>query len=177
MLSCGASEVDERISLLQANPHVIKTNGNELFQYWEVPTHKYLWEYELGEVKALEVYKDSISESISAQVLQNMIREERIQSRSNSNHKDSLNNYELIHNGYLGKIREINFIEAEILNYQASRFPMFSHPTEFHGFLIANDSLGLIRIYFAAGDQPWPPKATPIISHLENALSDGWYLM
>lgn len=167
---------DEQVSLLKTNPVVLEENGNELFQYWQIKNQKYLHENELGVVNALEAYKDSISQSIGSSVLQTMIKKERAQLKDHGFPKDSLNNYDLIHNGYLGKIRNINFLEAELLNYQTSRFPMFSHPTEFHGFIVENDSLGLIRIYFGASDQPWPPKPKPIIEHLENALNNGWNL-
>ena len=128
---------------------------------------------------ALRAYRDSISNSIGDSVLSTMIKEERIQLKltNEGNNKDSLNNYDLIHNGYIGSSRAINYIEAELLNYQIARFPLLSIPTEFHGFIIKNDALGVIRIYFGASDQPWPPKPKPIISHLENALSNDWYLI
>jgi hypothetical protein len=87
-----------------------------------------------------------------------------------------LSNKELVKQGYAGDIREINYVEAQILNYQINRFPLLSHPTEFHGFITENDSLNRIRIYFGASDQPFPPKPNIILSHIEEATSKGWSL-
>ena len=176
ILGCGNSKINRKLSLLQMSPIILKENGNDLFQYWEIREHKYLKEYELGEVNALQAYRDSISEIIGDSVIQNMIKRERIQSQISNENVDSLNNYDLIHKGYLGEIRRINFIEAELLNYQITRYPLFSHPTEFHSFIMKNDSLGLIRIYFGANDQPWPPKPKSIIAHIEHSINNGWYL-
>lgn len=177
-ISCESSNKDTALTLSLTPPTVIAENGNELFQYWEIENCTHLWEYNLGEVPALMAYRDSVSKSIGDSVLNEMIRKERTQLEPDDTHdsKDSLNNYDLIHKGYIGAIREINFIEAELLNYQISRFPLFSQPTEFHGFIVENDSLEIVRIYFGASDQPWPPKPKPIISHLENALNNGWHL-
>ena len=34
-----------------------------------------------------------------------------------------------------------------------------------------------IRVYFAASDQGWPPKAPELQAHMEQALSEGWKLL
>jgi len=67
--------------------------------------------------------------------------------------KDSLSNKELIKQGYVGHIRDINYLEAEVLNYQLNRYPLLSHPTEFHGFIAEQDSLDKVRIYLGASNQ------------------------
>jgi hypothetical protein len=53
---------------------------------------------------------------------------------------------------------------------------MFSHPTEFHGFLAKNDQEKKIRVYFASSDTEWPPKPTVIIAALEKEMDRGWRL-
>lgn len=49
-----------------------------------------------------------------------------------------------------------------------------SHPTEFHGFILFHYELNLVRVYFAASDQPWPPKPHVILEALKNDLKNGW---
>lgn len=176
IMGCKNLKTDNKISLLEYPPKILSIDGNELFQYWEIENSEYLKASDLGNIKYLQAYRDSISKSIGDSLVQKMISKERQQLKPVGDIIDSLNNYDRIHNGYVGKIREINFLEAQILNYQASRFPMFSQPTEFHAFIMSNDSLKKLRIYFGASDQPWPPKPKPIISHVESSLNEGWYL-
>jgi hypothetical protein len=65
-------------------------------------------------------------------------------------------------------------LETQLLDYQINRYPLLSHPTEFHGFILLHDSLNLVRVYFAASDQPWPPKPNIILEAVKNDLKMGW---
>lgn len=93
----------------------------------------------------------------------------------NTKNGDSIN-AQLVHSKTLGKIRPINFLEAQLLDYQLNRYPLLSHPTEFHGFILLHDSLNLVRVYFASSDQPWPPKPKVILESIKNDLKHGWTL-
>lgn len=173
------NEIRVSLSLQNIKPEILGQEGHELFQYWEMKNDPVLWAFQLGEVPALAAYKDTILITLGEAGLMAKLKKEQTQPvlSNNNTPNDSLNNAELVHQGYLGAIRPINFIEAEILNYQLSRFPLFSHPTELHGFIMHHDSLDLVRIYFGASDAPWPPKPKAIIPHLENALQNGWRLI
>ncbi|MEM7372299.1 MAG: hypothetical protein AAF587_27015 [Bacteroidota bacterium] len=176
LFSCEESQQTSLASLLETSPIIIKEDGPALFQYWELAQDRRLWEAELGNFPALEAYKDSLIMALGDSLLRQLLQRELHQAAPPSSSPDSLDNYHLIHEGHVGKIQAITYLEAEILNYQLSRFPLFSHPTEFHGFILQNDSLGRIRIYFGASDQGWPPKATPLVEHMEGIIDEGWRL-
>jgi hypothetical protein len=173
----GCAE-EESISLTKLQPTVLQQDGSEQFQYWEVENKDFWREQRLGDVPAISEYKDSLAYELGDSVLEATIRQ-RKEKQSLPNDDEipaDLSNKELVKLGYVGEIREVNYLEAQVLNYQLDRFPLLGHPTEFHGFIAKNDSLNRIRIYFGASDQPWPPKPDVIISHLENALQNGWRL-
>lgn len=175
ILSCGRSALP---SFSELEPILLVQNGDEKFQYWEIEDAPDLWSSEMGYIYAINAYKDSLRDILGDSVLTATIRQRKEeQMRSNIDEiPTGVSNKALIKQGYVGTIRSINYLEAEVLNYQLIRFPLFSHPTEFHGFIAQHDSMNHIRIYFGASDQPFPPKPKPIISHLEKALARGWKL-
>lgn len=80
----------------------------------------------------------------------------------------------LVHSGEIGTIRAINHLESQILNYQIEKYPLFSRPTEFHGFIAEKEEK--IRVYFGASDTEWPPHPKIIIEALDKELKNGWKL-
>ncbi|WP_147374102.1 hypothetical protein [Flagellimonas lutimaris] len=179
ILGCKEEKDFELESLTEKPPVVISENGPEIFQYWEFERSRYLFSEDLGEISYLRAYKDSIADELGPSVLKDILDNQRIQSSLGivEGNPDGLSNFELIHKNQIGEVRDLNYLEAELLNYQASRFPLFSQPTEFHGFVLINVDRDLVRVYFGANDQPWPPKPKPIIAHVEEALEKGWKLM
>lgn len=167
-------------SLQNVNPVVLAENGLEIFQYWEFDNEIALWEFDLGEVPAIRNYQDTLTKVLGQENYYKAIMKEASQSlmieKTIGPKNGDLINAQLVHSGTLGKIRTINLLEAQILNYQISKYPLLSHPTEFHGFIATHDSLDRIRVYFASSDQPWPPKPNIIISELRKELLNGWKL-
>jgi hypothetical protein len=167
-------------NLTQLSPVLLEETGPEQFLYWDLDIADYLWGTDLGEVVALDLYKDSLAIALGVEQLESVVQDQASQShprRDTSELKDGdAINGNLTHSGALGTIRPIHFLEAQILNYQLNRFPLFSHPTEFHGFILEHQELRKIRVYFGASDQPWPPKPYIIITHLKEDLKNGWTL-
>jgi hypothetical protein len=163
-------------SLLDLPATILAQDGPALFQYWEIAQDRTVWSTESSAVPALQAYRDSLALTLGEEELLHILLFESSQQHPPPLPPDTLDNYALVHTGRLGRIRSINWLEAELLNYQLSRYPLLGHPTEFHGFIAVHESLPRVRIYFAASDQPWPPKPGPIIPHLEQALTEGWRL-
>ncbi len=165
------------VSLNTLKPSVLKENGAEIFQYWEFNNFSLLWDTNFVLPLNLKFYKDSLNSLLSSDTTQSMIQKTALQDifykSVNTQNGDSIN-AQLIHSKVLGKIRPINYLEAELLDYQMNRYPLLSHPTEFHGFILLHDSLNIVRVYFAASDQPWPPKPNVILSAVKNDLKTGW---
>jgi len=179
LIGCQKHNKQLYISLKTLSPIVIESKGAEIFQYWEFKNDALLWEKNNSEVANLECYKDSLEKFLGVDSFKRFVQKVAFQDSSyksiNTLNGDSIN-AQLVHSKTTGIIRPINCLEAQILNYQLSRYPLLSHPTEFHAFVLINDSTNLVRIYFAASDQPWPPKPKVILEAIKNDLSNGWIL-
>lgn len=168
-------KVENTALFAKKNAIVLVENQPEIYLYWELDDADYLWSDSIGEVKALQTYRDSLKLVLGEALLQETIEKESTQELNPKNDtNDILNNYNLIHQGFLGKIKPISFAEAQLLNFQISRYPLLSHPTEFHGFILQNETTNKVRFYLGASDQPWPPKPAPIIEQVEKDLENGW---
>jgi hypothetical protein len=165
------------VSLKSLTPVVIKKNGAEIFQYWEFTNYPELWDTNFLEPSHLKLYKDSLNNLLGNDTVKLTVQKLALQDvfykSVNTQNGDSIN-AQLIHSKILGKIRPINYLEAQLIDYQLSRYPLLSHPTEFHGFILLQDSLNIVRVYFAASDQPWPPKPNVILEDLKTDLKNGW---
>ena len=178
LLTMGACNSDKQtFSLHELKPFILKENGAEIFQYWEFKNSPSLWDTNFTEPLSLKQYKDSLvlllSNDTTKAIVRKMAEQNPLYQRVNTQNGDSIN-AQLIHSKLIGKIRPINFLEAQLLAYQLNRYPLLSHPTEFHGFILVNDSAQTVRVYFAASDQPWPPKPNVILSAVTNDLKKGW---
>jgi hypothetical protein len=175
IVSCDSKE--QLISLNTLKPFVLKENGAEIFQYWEFNNSSFLWDTNFIQPSNLKLYKDSLNNLLSSDTIKSIVQKLAFQDISYKSvitrNGDSIN-AQLIHSKFLGKIRLINYLEAQLLDYQMNRYPLLSHPTEFHGFILLHDSLNIVRVYFAASNQPWPPKPTVILAAVKNDLKMGW---
>jgi len=176
---CDKIKPEQALYLKDLTPVVLEHKGNELFQFWEFENKPLYWGIDTGQAIGLKSYRDSLEIALGKDNLRLAVQKEAKQNETqdipDSANGDSIN-AQMVHSGRVGKIRAINFLEAELLNYQLSRYPLLSHPTEFHGFILLNDSLNHIRVYFAASDQPWPPKPTIILDSIKVDLMHGWNL-
>ncbi len=178
-ISCQNSNSHKAFSIKEQKVVVLKAEGNEIHQYWEFKNDTLLWGNALGTVAHVMAYRDSLKMLLGADILNERIDKEASQQSMifiNDSVDGDTYNRQLTHPGKLGKIRPINFIEAELLNYQLERYPLLNHPTEFHAFILFHDSTEMVRVYFAASDQPWPPKSPEIFEAISNDLKSGWNL-
>ncbi|MFZ1257636.1 MAG: hypothetical protein WAR77_14850 [Saprospiraceae bacterium] len=177
ILSCHSNGNVQHFSLKTLPPIVLKINGVEIFQYWEFKNDSFLWDKNFVQPPSIKLYKDSVSEILGKDtfklILQKLAYQDVSYKSVDTQNGDSMN-AQLIHSKTLGKIRPINYLESQLLDYQISRYPLLSHPTEFHGFILLHDSLKLVKVYFAASDQPWPPKPNIILKAVKNDLKKGW---
>jgi len=160
-------------------PTILHVNGSDLFQYWDIDKNDS--EFILTNERGLDIYKDSLLQVLGKESLDNILRMERsndgaVRVQRAELQQGEIENYKLAHSGMVGTIRPINHLEYQILNYQASRYPLLSHPTEFGAFILANDKLKRLRICYAGGEKPWPPRPDVIFDHMDKVLKEDWYL-
>lgn len=177
VFTINCQSTNSSVSLKTTQPEVLETKGTEIFQFWEFPNDTSLWNTSFFLPLSIELYKDSVSKILGKDKFILISSERALQDSSYKSvitkNGDSIN-AQLVHSKTIGKIRSINYLEAQLLDYQISRYPLFSHPTEFHGFILIHDSLKRVKVYFAASDQPWPPKPNVILDAVENDLKAGW---
>ncbi|MEM6806130.1 MAG: hypothetical protein AAF696_32330 [Bacteroidota bacterium] len=159
-----------------SSPVIIYQEGPEIHQYWEFENEQGLWKNDFKIPAAIQVFRDSLKEAIGPDSLEFMLRRERTITERGNLALDSLDNWQIVHQGYAGSIRDINYLEAQILNYQISRFPLFSHPTEFHGFIAQNPDSSLVRVYISASDTPFPPREHRVKDKIKVLVKEGWKL-
>jgi hypothetical protein len=180
LLSCHPRGNEQQFFLNTHRPLVMIKSGAECFQYWDLPNARFLWDTTFIQPPGLQLFKDTLENLLGRDTLKLTVQQLAFQEPSfkmgKTGNGDVLN-AGLVHAKILGKIRPINFLEAQLLDYQISRYPLFGHPTEFHGFILYHDSLKLVRVYFCASDQPWPPKPKIILEEVSKDLKQGWKLI
>ncbi|NNE15675.1 MAG: hypothetical protein HKN51_11900 [Saprospiraceae bacterium] len=174
-------EAFESRSISDEKKVILKQDGQDEFVYWEMKDEKKLWGFYLGNIKGLKNYRDSIKLKLGDELFKSSVEKESIQTLDkslldNEKNGDRINAL-LVHTGSIGNIRQINFLESQLLNYQANKVSMFSSPSEFHGFIAKNDTLEKVRVYFCSSGSEWPPKPTIIIRELEKEINNGWKLI
>jgi hypothetical protein len=179
LIGCNHEVQQPPLSWKTLAPTVLEKNGAEVFQYWEFKNDASIWDTSMAPLQALEAYRDSMAQVLGRDTFERILQERALQDDAyelpHTANGDSIN-AALVHSKAVGKVRPINNLEAQLLDYQLGRYPLLSHPTEFHGFILLHDSLGLVRVYFAASDQPWPPKPKVILEAIQNDLNQGWTL-
>lgn len=181
IIGCGEVTPPTIQSIDKEKKVVLKKEYPEEYSYWEFDDKPGFWGLETGSVKAIKEYKDSVKQALGNQTYQQAIKKETetnldkalIEKEENGDRINAL----LVHSGSVGKIRKINYLEAQLLNYQLTKFPLFSKPTEFIAFIARNEDLGKIRVYFCSSDTEWPPKPHLLIEELKKEMKQGWTLI
>ncbi len=175
-ISCNRHSIKKN-NLKTLEPTVLEKRGVEIFQFWEFKNELSLWDTNFVQPTSIKLYEDSVSKMLGKESFKYILKELAVQdifyNSLDTKNGDSIN-VQLVHSKVLGKIRPINYLESQLLDYQISKYPLLSHPTEFHGFILFHDSLNLVKVYFAASDQPWPPKPNIILEAIEIELKKGW---
>jgi len=178
--NCKTKKVIVSNPFLSAQKVVLEENLPEQFHYWEMENSPQLWQSNSSEVSGIDNYRSSLIKALGKQGFENAVANEATQAMdkeliTSAEDGDRFNAL-LVHTNTVGSIRPINFLEAQILNYQLSRYPLFDQPTEFHGFIAVHVPTKKVRVYFAGSDTEWPPQPHIIIDELETLKEKGWKL-
>ena len=167
-------------SLADHSPVVLIQDSPAIHQYWDIPNEPALWEPLSSEIAHLEQYKDSLKLVLGEEKFEEALAKKCEQQANamppSAEEPGYKSNSYMVYSGKLGAIRPINNLEAQLLNYQISRYPMLGHPTEFHGFILRDEQSERVRVYFCSSDTPWPPKPGVIIDSMRQNLAEGWEL-
>ncbi len=178
--SCSTSSSNSRFNINMQLKTSLENEGLAEFFYWDFEEDKNLWEVEIEVPVGIKNFRDSLKNILGDVKFKRVIIKESTQSLDEeelltANDGDKRNAM-MVHTGKIGHIRAINSLEAQILNYQLVKYPLISHPTEFHGFIAYNESQQKYRVYFGASDQPWPPHPDILLQQLNKDVKKGWQL-
>jgi hypothetical protein len=159
-------------------PVVLREAGDTLIQSWTFDASRLPDRVDPASLPALAAFLDTVRTRVGALDARAMLRRQvaYYASRADSDSQGEAANGRMVLDGSVGTLRPIGCIEALLVDYQAARFPMASHPTEFHAVVMERDEAGrrLVRVYFAASGAPWPPKAELLFARAAADRRDGW---
>ncbi|UTW65478.1 hypothetical protein KFE94_12550 [bacterium SCSIO 12643] len=179
-IGCDADTSMEDLLMKDVEKVMLSKEGPTEFFYFELKDRPEIWASNPDNIAAIQSYRDSVQHQLGSSKYAQTVHKESVQDLDSDRLKNAVNgdsiNALLVHTGKIGSIRDMNFLESCLLNYQVSRFPLFSTPTEFHGFILSHKKTGIIRVYFGASDTEWPPQPRIILKELTE-LDHNWKLI
>jgi hypothetical protein len=159
-------------------PVVIRRSADTIYQSWTFEAGQLPERVTLSRLPALSAFLDTVRTRAGALDARALLERQvaYYASRPDSGSQGEAANGRIVLGGSVGTLRPIDCMEALLVEYQAARFPMTSHPTEFHAVVMERGDAGRhwIRVYFAGSGAPWPPKANLLFEHVAAARREGW---
>src|SRR5262249_15380531 len=115
-------------------PVVLRQAGDTLYQSWTFEAGDLPERVNPASLPALSAFLDTVRSRVGALDARTLLRRQMAYyaSRPDSDGQGEAANGRMVLDGSVGTLRPIGCIEALLVDFQAARFPMASHPTEFH---------------------------------------------
>jgi len=159
-------------------PVVMQQAGDTLIQSWTFEAGQMPERVDPAELPALSAFLDTVRTRVGTLDARAQLRRQiaYYASRADSDSRGEAANGRMVLADSAGTLRPINCLEALLVDFQAARFPMASHPTEFHAVVMEKNGADrrMVRVYFAASSAPWPPKANLLFERAAAARREGW---
>ena len=159
-------------------PVVLRQAGDTLYQSWTFEAGQLPGRVNPANLPSLSAFLDTVRSRVGALDARAMLRRQiaYYASRPDSDSQGEAENGRMVLGGAVGTLRPIGCIEALLVDFQAARFPMATHPTEFHAVVMERSDAGRrrVRVYFAGSGAPWPPKADLLWDRVAADRRDGW---
>jgi hypothetical protein len=159
-------------------PVVIRQTADTIYQSWTFEAGQLPERVTLSRLPALSAFLDTVRTRAGALDARALLERQvaYYASRPDSGSQGEAANGRIVLGGSMGTLRPIDCLEALLVEYQAARFPMASHPTEFHAVVMERSDAGRrwMRVYFAGSGAPWPPKANLLFEQVAADRREGW---
>jgi hypothetical protein len=159
-------------------PVVLRQAGDTLIQSWTFDADRLPGRVDPARLPALSAFLDTARSRAGTLDARTLLRRQiaYYASRPDSGSQGEAANGRMVLDGSVGTLRPIGCLEALLVDFQAARFPMASHPTEFHAVVMERSDAGrrTVRVYFAGSSAPWPPKADLLFERAAADRRDGW---
>jgi hypothetical protein len=159
-------------------PVVLRQAADTVYQSWTYGAGQLPEEVAPSRLPALSAFLDTVRARVGpldarAQLARQIAY---YAARPDSDSQGEAENGRLVLAGAVGALRPASCLESLLVDYQAARFPMASHPTEFHAVVMERGEAGSreVRVYFAASGAPWPPRATLLFERVAADRREGW---
>ncbi|HEU4884515.1 MAG TPA: hypothetical protein VFT45_19830 [Longimicrobium sp.] len=157
---------------------VLRQAADTVYQSWTFDAEQLPGEVALARLPALSAFLDTVRARVGpldarAQLARQIAY---YAARPDSDSQGEAENGRLVLAGAVGTLRPASCLEALLVEYQAARFPMAGHPTEFHAVVMERgEGAGReVRVYFAASGAPWPPRAALLFERVAADRGEGW---
>lgn len=159
-------------------PEVLRQAADTVYQSWTFEAGQMPGPVTPSELPALSAFLDTVRTRVGALDAHALLSRQiaHYASRPDSASQGEAANGRLVLTGAVGTLRPIDCLEALLVEYQAARFPMASHPTEFQAVVMERSDGGTrrVRVYFAGSGAPWPPRANLLLEHVAADRREGW---
>jgi hypothetical protein len=159
-------------------PVVLRQAADTVYLSWTYPADQLPDQVELSRLPALSSFLDTVRIRAGTVDPRTLLSRQiaYYASRPDSDSQGEAANGRMVLSRSVGALRPISCLEALLVEYQAERFPMASHPTEFQAVVMERGGSGTrqVRVYFTASSAPWPPKGTLLFAAVEADRKAGW---
>lgn len=159
-------------------PVVIRQAADTVYQSWTYEAAQLSGPVTLSRLPALSSFLDTVRTRVGALDARGLLSRQiaYYAGRPDADSRREAANGRLVLSGAVGTLRRVNCLEALLVEYQAARFAMASHPTEFQAVVMERSDAGSrrVRVYFAGSSAPWPPRANLILEHAAADRREGW---
>lgn len=159
-------------------PVVLRQAADTVEQSWTFEAGQLPERVTLSDLPALSSFLDTVRVRVGALDARALLERQiaYYAARPDSDSQGEAANGRIVLGGSAGRLRPVDCLEALLVDYQAARFPMASHPTEFHAVVMERSDAGRrrVRVYFAASGAPWPPKASLLFERAAADRAAGW---
>lgn len=159
-------------------PVVLRQAADTVEQSWTYEAGQLPERVTLASLPALSAFLDTVRTRVGALDARALLERQvaYYAGRPDSDSQGEAANGRIVLGDSAGTLRPADCLEALLVEYQAARFPMASHPTEFHAVVMERSDAGRrwVRVYFAASGAPWPPKAKLLFERAEADRAAGW---
>jgi len=144
----------ETCSLRGVTPEVIKADASDSSEWhgvFDLPDAPRLWEPAEPD-ETLSSFRQRVMQRLGASLDPRSLieRQRAIYEVAPEEWRGEAANAALVLDGRVGRITPIGCLEAMLWKWQAARYPMLEHPTEFGAFVMRGN--GRIRIYLSSAD-------------------------
>ncbi len=170
----SGSEAEMESCQFDSAPTVVRSLDDAVLQYWEVEDRALWFEPVLPTDSAYAAYRQQVEALGADQAQPEQYVPEGEQ--DNEGWRRELHNVAQAYGGAAGTVRPIACLEAVLFAYQNARYPQLDHPTEFLALVLRNqvEERHVLRVYFGAGDEMFPPKTVYGFDEVERDVAAGW---